>query len=55
MKISYNKNSEIYQIDLEYPETQLCLKAENIVEAKDMFIEHMSWLFEEALREKLKD
>ena len=55
MKIVYNKKSDIYQIDLEYPETQLCVQAENIAEAKDIFIAHMSWLFEESLREQLKD
>lgn len=55
MKIVYNNKSDIYRIDLEYPETEICIKADNIAKVKDIFIDRMSWLFEETLREQLKD
>ena len=55
MKIVYNKKYGIYRIDLEYPETEIYIKSDNITEVKDIFIANMSWLFEETIREQLKD
>lgn len=55
MMITYNDKSDIYRIDLMYPETEIYIKANDIAEAKDIFVAHMASLFEEALREKLKD
>lgn len=55
MLIAYNDKSDIYRIDLMYPETEIYIKAEDIVQAKERFVEHMAWLFDEAVREKLKD
>ena len=55
MKIAYNKKSDIYRIDLEYPETEIYIKANEIAEVKDIFIAKMSWLFEETIREQSED
>ena len=55
MKITYNKKSDVYCVDLEYPETEIYIKADEITEVKDMFVAHMSWLFEETIREQLKN
>lgn len=55
MKIGYNDNSEIYYIYLEYPETEIYIKANDIVEARETFIKGMTQLFDEAVREQLKD
>lgn len=55
MKIAYNHQSDIYRIDLEYPETEIYIKANEISEAKDLFVAYMASMFEEALREQLQD
>ena len=55
MLIAYNEKSDIYRIDLMYPETEIYIKAEDIVQARQIFIERMKWLFDEAIREQLKD
>lgn len=55
MKIAYNHQSDIYRIDLEYPETEIYIKAKEISEAKDLFVAYMASMFEEALREQLQD
>jgi hypothetical protein len=54
MLIAYNDKSDIYRIDLMYPETEIYIKANDIVEAREFFIKHMTWMFDEAVREKLK-
>jgi hypothetical protein len=55
MKIAYNHQSDIYHIDLEYPETEIYIKANEISETKDLFVAYMASMFEEALREQLQD
>ena len=55
MKIAYNHQSDIYRIDLEYPETEIYIKANEISETKDLFVAYMASMFEEALREQLQD
>ncbi len=52
--ITYNDKSDIYRIDLMYPETEIYIKANDIVQAREIFIERMAWLFDESVREKLK-
>ena len=54
MMIAYNDKSDIYRIDLMYPETEIYIKANDIAQAREIFIERMTWLFDEAVREKLK-
>ena len=55
MKVTYNHQSDIYRIDLEYPETEIYIKANGISETKDIFVAYMASMFEEALREQLQD
>ena len=55
MKVAYNEKSDIYRVDLMYPDTEIYIKAEDIVQARELFVERMKWLFDEAIREKLKD
>lgn len=55
MLIAYNDKSDIYRIDLMYPETEIYIKAEDITQARQIFIERITWMFDEAVREKLKD
>ena len=53
MLISYNDESDVYRIDLMYPETTIYIKANDIADARRMFIERMKWLFDEAVNTKL--
>ena len=55
MKIRCNSKEDIWCIDLEYPEIELYIKAKNIVQAREEFIKHMTWLFDATIREQLKD
>ena len=55
MKITYDYKTDVYRVDIEYPETELYIKAKEIAEVKDIFISNMSWLFEDAIREQLKE
>ena len=55
MKITYDYKADVYRIDLEYPDTEIYIKATNIAEVREYFIERMSWLFEETIREQLKE
>lgn len=54
MLIAYDDKSDIYRVDIAYPETEIYIKANNLIEAREIFIERMTWLFDEAVREKLK-
>ena len=54
MLIAYNDKSDIYRIDLSYPETEIYIKAEDIAQAREIFVERMTWLFDEAVRNRLK-
>ena len=55
MKILYNSETNVYCIDLEYPEIETYIKADNIAEVRETFINRMAWLFDTTLREYLKD
>ena len=55
MLVAYNDKSDIYRVDLMFPETEIYIKAEDIVQARERFIEHMTWLFDEAVRKRLND
>ena len=55
MKIRHNRKVNIWCIDLEYPETEIYIKAEDIAQVRETFINRMVWLFEATLREQLKD
>lgn len=55
MKIIYDNKSEAYHITLEYPETEIYIGTDDIVEVRTMFIERMQELFNQAIRDNLKD
>ena len=55
MLIAYNDKSDVYRVDLMYPETEIYIKANDIAHAKEIFVDRMAWLFDEAVRDKLKD
>lgn len=55
MKILYNSKTNVYCVDLEYPEIETYIKADNIAEVRETFINRMAWLFDATLREYLKD
>jgi len=52
MKITYDK--EGYQILFEYPETEVYINANNIVEARKHFIDMMAFAFDSAVNEKFR-
>ena len=55
MKIVYNEKDDIYHISLEYPETELCILGENIVEVRKRFVDMMTSLFDYTVKNVLKD
>lgn len=55
MKIYYDDESNTYRVDLECPEIETHIKADNISEVREAFINRMTWLFDATLREQLKD
>ena len=52
MKIVYNK--EGYQILLEYPDTEIYINTDNIIEARKHFIDMMTSTFDSTVNEKFK-
>ena len=55
MKIIYDNKSDTYRIDLEYPEIELYVYADNVVELRERFIHAMTSLFDYTIRDSLKD
>ena len=55
MNIRYNGKTNVYCVYLEYPEIEIYIKADNIAEVREAFINRMAWLFDVTLREYLKD
>lgn len=53
MKIYYDDESDTYRVDLEYTEVETYIKADNIAEVRETFINHMTHLFDATLREQL--
>jgi hypothetical protein len=49
MRIFYNK--EGYQISFNPSESEIYINANNIVEARKHFIDHMTWLFDSTVNE----
>ena len=54
MKIIYETNQNVYGVRIEPSETVTILNTDDIVEAREEFISKMKWLFNEAIRKKLK-
>ena len=55
MKIIYDGKSDLYRINLEYPEIELYVDADNVVELRERFINVMTSLFDYTIRDSLKD
>ena len=55
MKIIYDDKEGNYIVNLENHENMVVLNTIDIVKAREYFIEHMKWLFDEAVREQLKN
>lgn len=55
MKIVYNDKDDLYNINLEYPETELYIVGKNIEEVKKRFIDMMISLFDDTIKNSLKD
>lgn len=53
MKITYSK--EGYQILLEYPETEIYINADNIVDARKHFIDMMTFAFDSTVNEQFQE
>ena len=55
MKVIYDKEQNIYCVDFERFELPLFLNTDDIAEARELFIKHMTFLFNDTVREQLKD
>lgn len=52
MKIVYDCKADVYEIDLP---TKVFICSNNIVDAKQKFLDHMERLFDDTVNEQLKD
>ena len=55
MTISYDPKQEMYCIGISQPETATYIHTNDIAEAREEFINRMTWLFNEAVNQQLKD
>lgn len=56
MKVTYDKEQAAYRIDFEELfKLPLLLNTDDIVEARGLFIKHMTFLFNDTVRKQLKD
>ena len=55
MKITYIPEDCVYRVDLENQEMEIWLNTTDITEAREYFINHMKWLFDESVHERLKE
>ena len=55
MKVIYDKEQGAYRVDFERFEPPLLLNTDDIVEARELFIKHMTFLFNDTVSEQLKD
>lgn len=53
MKIIYDDKQKMYLVVIESPETATWINTDDIVEAREEFIERMTWLFNNAVCEEL--
>ena len=54
MKITYGEREEAYFITLSQEESVTVINADNIVDVREYFIEHMTRLFNDAVNKQLK-
>lgn len=55
MKVVFNNIENAYIAEFEYYEMKTLLNTNDIVEARKYFIEHMTTMFNNAVKEQLKD
>lgn len=55
MKVIFNNIEDAYVIEFENYENRFLFNTDDIVEARKYFIEHMTLLFNNAIKEHLKD
>ena len=55
MKIVYEEKEELYCVTLSNEEGVIIINTNNIVEARDYFIENMTRLFDDAVNKRLKN
>lgn len=55
MKVIYDKEQDAYRVEFEKFEPPLFINTNDIVEAREFFIKHMTFLFNDTVREQLKD
>lgn len=55
MKIAYEEKEELYYVTLSNEEGVTIIHTNNIVEARDYFIENMTRLFDDAVNKRLKN
>lgn len=54
MKIRYDSNNKVFVIKIDPLETTTIVHTTNLVEARQMFIEHMTGIFDNTVRDKFK-
>lgn len=55
MKIIYDTKEDMYLVKVEYPETEIWIKTNDITKARAEFIEQMARAFDDAVCDKFKD
>lgn len=55
MKVIFNNIENVYIVELEEFENKTILNTDDIVEAREYFIKHMTTLFNNAVKENLKE
>lgn len=52
MEIIYDDKLRIYEIKIEYPETEICISTDDLFYAREEFIKRMTWLFNNTVCQK---
>ena len=54
MQVIYDGFQDAYIVQMEYPDTVIYINSKDIVEAREIFIEHMTAMFNRSVCEQLK-
>jgi len=54
MQVIYDDSKEVYLVKMNDPETTIWINSKDIVEARKIFIDHMTYMFNNAVCEQLK-
>ena len=55
MQVIYDGSQDVYLVKMEYPDTVVYINSNDIVEAREIFIEHMTAMFNNAVCEQLEE